>query len=154
MSRLTVFSFTTGRTVAALLLLSTGSVFAQTVQVSHAWARAMLPGQQASAAYMRLTAKTATRLVDISSPLAGVAEVHDMKMEGDVMKMRLIENLELPAGKTVELKKGGAHLMLMDLNKPLAAGTQLPLTLHFKDAKGVASRMDISVPVRTSAPRQ
>lgn len=114
----------------------------------------MLPGQQASAAYMRLTAKTATRLVDISSPLAGVAEVHDMKMEGDVMKMRLIENLELPAGKTVELKKGGTHLMLMDLTKPLAAGTQVPLTLHFKDAKGVASRMDISVPVRTSAPRQ
>ena len=121
--------------------------------VTGAWARAMLPGQQASAVYMRLIAKTTTRLVDISSPLAGVAEVHDMKMEGDVMKMRLIENLELPAGKTVELKAGGSHLMLMDLKKPLAAGSQLPLTLHFKDAKGVASRMDITLPVRTTAPR-
>lgn len=134
--------------------MSASSQTVPPVEATGAWARAMLPGQQASAAYMRLTAKTATRLVDISSPLAGVAEVHDMKMEGDVMKMRLIENLELPAGKTVELKKGGTHLMLMDLTKPLAAGTQLPLTLHFKDAKGVASRMDISVPVRTSAPRQ
>ncbi len=145
--------------VLAAIALLTGalSVFSQTappVEVTGAWARAMLSGQQASAAYMRLTAKTTTRLVDISSPLAGVAEVHDMKMEGDVMKMRLIENLELPAGKTVELKKGGTHLMLMDLKKPLAAGSHLPLTLHFKDAKGVASRMDITVPVRASAPRQ
>lgn len=112
----------------------------------------MLPGQQASAVYMRLTAKTATRLVDISSPLVGVAEVHEMKMEGDVMKMRLIETLELPAGKKVELKSGGYHVMLMDLKQPLASGSQLPLTLHFKDAKGVASRMDITVPVRTTAP--
>lgn len=124
----------------------------QPVQVTGAWARAMLAGQQASAVYMRISAKTATRLVDVSSPMVGVAEVHDMKMEGDVMKMRLIENLEIPAGKTVELKVGGTHLMLMDLKKPLAAGSQLPLTLHFKDARGVQSRMEISVPVRSTAP--
>lgn len=143
--------------IAMGIFLSSASTTAwaqstQPVQVTGAWARAMLAGQQASAVYMRISAKTATRLVDVSSPMVGVAEVHDMKMEGDVMKMRLIENLEIPAGKTVELKVGGTHLMLMDLKKPLAAGSQLPLTLHFKDARGVQSRMEISVPVRSTAP--
>jgi copper(I)-binding protein len=69
---------------------------------------------------MSITAKDGARLVGASSPVAGVAEVHEMKMDGDVMKMRAVEGgLELPAGKTVELKPGGYHVMLMDLKAPL-----------------------------------
>mgnify|MGYP000594355482 CR=1 FL=1 len=86
------------------------------------------------------------------SPAAGVAEVHEMKMEGDVMKMRAIPALDLPAGKTVELKPGGYHVMLMDLKAPLAKDTTVPVTLMFKDAKGADSRMDVQVPVSATAP--
>jgi copper(I)-binding protein len=83
--------------------------------------------------------------------VAGVTEVHEMKMEGNVMKMRALEGgLELPAGKTVELKPGGYHVMLMDLKGPLARDSTVPLTLVFKDAKGVESRIELKVPVSTA----
>jgi copper(I)-binding protein len=122
------------------------------VKVEGAWARATVQGQKGSGAFMSLTAKDATQLVGISSPVAGVAEVHEMKMEGDVMKMRALPLLDLPAGKTVELKPGGYHVMLMDLKQPLAKGTAVPLTLRFKDAKGAESKLEVSVPVGTTAP--
>ncbi|MBC7608274.1 MAG: copper chaperone PCu(A)C, partial [Polaromonas sp.] len=88
----------------------------------------------------------------VSSPAAGVAEVHEMKMEGDIMKMRAVPVLDLPAGKKVELKPGGYHVMLMDLKTPLAKGSTVPVTLLFKDAKGVESRLELKLPVATSAP--
>lgn len=125
---------------------------AQPVQVKDAWVRATMAGQKTSGAYMKLTAKTAMRLVGITTPAAGVAEVHEMKMEGDVMKMRALPALNLPAGKTVELKPGSSHVMLMDLKQPLAAGATVPLTLLLKDAKGVESKIEIKVPVAASAP--
>lgn len=124
----------------------------QPVQVSGAWVRATVTAQKSSGAFMKITPKTATRLVGVSSPVAGVAEVHEMKMEGDVMKMRALDGLDLPAGKTVELKAGGYHVMLMDLKQPLTAGRTVPLTLRFKNAKGVESKLDITVPVSTVAP--
>ncbi|MFN9726364.1 copper chaperone PCu(A)C [Acidovorax sp.] len=122
------------------------------VKVDGAWARASVQGQKATGAFMRLTAQDATRLVRAESPAAGVTEVHEMKMEGDVMKMRAVPALELPAGKTVELKPGGYHVMLMDLKAPLAKDTAVPLTLVFQDAKGAESRLTISVPVATTPP--
>jgi copper(I)-binding protein len=124
----------------------------QAVQVKDAWVRPTVAGQKSSGAYMKLTAKTTQRLVGISTPVAGVAEVHDMKMEGDVMKMRALPALDLPAGKTVELKSGGYHVMLMDLKQPLAAGGTVPLTLLFKDARGVESKVTLNAPVAASAP--
>ena len=72
-------------------------------------------GPKATGAFMRLTAAQATSLVRAESPAAGVTEVHEMKMDGDVMKMRAVPSLALPAGKAVELKPGGYHVMLMDL---------------------------------------
>ena len=101
---------------------------------------------------MRLTAKEGARLVGVSSPVAGVAEVHEMKMDGDVMKMRAVPMLELPAGKSVQFKPGGYHVMLMDLKQPLPNGSTVPLTLVFKDEKGVESRMDLKLPVASVAP--
>jgi copper(I)-binding protein len=75
-----------------------------------------------------------------------------MKMEGDIMKMRAVPALDLPVGKKVELKPGAYHLMLMDLKAPLAKDSTVPLTLLFKDAKGVESRLELKLPVSTVAP--
>lgn len=141
---------------ALLLLLALGGTAAlaqgAAVKVDGAWARATVQGQRGSGAFMSLTASEATRLVGVSSPVAGVAEVHEMKMEGDVMKMRALPSLELPAGKKVEFKPGGYHVMLMDLKAPLAKDSTIPLTLLFKDAKGVESKLELKLPVATAAP--
>ena len=142
------------RTTLALACLLTGAAFAQTasVKVEGAWARATVQGQKGTGAFMKLTAPEGAKLVGASSPAAGVAEVHEMKMDGDVMKMRAIPALDLPAGKTVELKPGGYHVMLLDLKAPLARDTAVPLTLVFQDAKGAESKLNISVPVATTPP--
>ncbi|AYQ26609.1 copper chaperone PCu(A)C [Polaromonas sp. SP1] len=122
------------------------------VKVEGAWARATVQGQKGTGAFMSLTAKDATQLVGVTSPVAGVAEVHEMKMEGDVMKMRALPLLDLPAGKKVDLKPGGYHVMLMDLKAPLAKDSTVPVTLLFKDARGVESKLELKLPVATTAP--
>ena len=146
--------FTPWRAVAALLALSAGCVWAQPVpvKVSHAWVRTTVPGQQSTGAFMALTAPTAMKLVGVSTPAAGIVEVHEMKMDGDIMRMREVPQLELPAGKTVELKPGGLHVMLMDLKQPFAKDARVPFILHFKDAKGVDSQLKVTLPVATTAP--
>jgi copper(I)-binding protein len=138
--------------VAVLAACLSTSLWAQTVDVKNAWARATVQGQKGTGAFMTLTAKDGATLVSASSPVAGVTEVHEMKMEGDVMKMRAIPKLELPAGKPVDLKPGGYHVMLLDLKLPLQKDTTIPLTLVFKDAKGVETKSEIRVPVSQTAP--
>jgi hypothetical protein len=101
---------------------------------------------------MRITAKEPTQLVSASSPVAGSAEVHEMKMEGDVMRMRPAGAIDLPVGKPLELKPGGYHLMLQDLKKPLDNGSTVPLTLVFRNAKGMETRMDLRLPVAVQPP--
>ncbi len=138
--------------VVAATLFSTAAL-AQTVDVKGAWVRATVQGQKASGAFMQLTAKDKAQLVSVSSPVAGVAEVHEMKMDGDVMTMRPLQGgLDLPAGKAVDLKPGGVHVMLMDLKTPLVKDTTLPLTLVFKDGKGVQFKKELKVPVSLAAP--
>lgn len=152
MRRLTVMA------VGSLLgsLVVSGAAWAHAdaahVKVENAWARASVAGQQASGAFMRLTAQEPLKLVGVESPAAAVAEVHEMKMEGDVMRMRAIDSLDLPKNVAVELKPGGYHLMLQQLKAPLVKDTQVPVTLVFKDAKGAESRLSLQVPVRMSAP--
>ena len=138
--------------LAVLAAVAFSAAHAQGVDVQGAWARATVPGQKATGAFMKLTAKDGAKLVGAASPVAGVTEVHEMKMEGDVMKMRAIPGLDLPAGKAVELKPGGYHVMLLDLKAPLAKDTVVPLTLTFKDAKGVESKLELKVPVAARAP--
>ena len=121
------------------------------VQVQGAWVRATVAGQKSTGAFMRITARSATRLVGVSSPVAGVAEVHEMKMNGDVMTMREVPSIELPAGKAVDFKSGGYHVMLMDLKQPLLPGSTVALTLKFRDAGGVESGADMTVPVARMA---
>lgn len=136
------------------VFIPAGAVFSQdkSVEVKDAWVRTSVQGQKATGAFMTITTKEASKLVSVSSPVAGVTEVHEMKMEGDIMKMRAVAGgLELPAGKAVELKPGGYHVMLMDLKTALAKDTTVPLTLVFKDAKGVESKVELKVPVAAAA---
>jgi len=140
-------------TAAALAGLALSAVAHDAVEVQNAWARATVKGQMASGAFMTLTAKDGAKLVAVASPVAGVAQVHEMKMEGGVMKMNEVKGgLELPAGKAVELKPGGYHVMLMDLKEQLTKDSTVPLTLTFKDAKGVESQLELKLPVATAAP--
>jgi len=138
---------------AALTTACAVSAFAQTVTVTDAWARATVQGQKATGAFMKITAKDNAKLVGVSSPVAGVAEVHEMKMDKDVMKMAALPNgLDLPAGKAVELNPGGYHVMLMDLKAPLSKDSTIPLTLTVQDAKGVKSNIELKLLVGMQAP--
>lgn len=139
--------------ITTLIAGFAASAMAQEVDVSNAWVRTSVQGQSATGAFMTITARQDSRLVGVISPVAGVAEVHEMKMDGGVMKMRAVQGgLALPAGKPVELKPGGYHVMLMDLKAALAKDSTVPMTLVFKDAKGTESRVELKLPVATGAP--
>lgn len=141
------------KALAILLALSGAAAQAQNVSVQDAWIRSTVVGQKATGMFMTITAKDGGKLVGASSPVAGVVEVHEMKMDGGVMKMRAVEGgLDLPAGKAVELKPGGYHVMLMDLKGPMEKDALVPLTLVVKDAKGGESRVPLKVKVSTTAP--
>ena len=139
--------------IAVSLLIQSAAVHAQNVEVTDAWVRTTVQGQSGTGAFMKLRARDGARLVGVSTPVAGIAEVHEMKMEGDIMRMRAVPALDLPAGKTVELKPGGYHLMLMDLKGALPKEATVPLTLVFKDAKGVQSSLQLKVPVAAAPPQ-
>jgi periplasmic copper chaperone A len=146
--------FTTKSIAAcALFYWASASIYAQTVKLEGAWVRTAVQGQQGTGGFMKLTADQDMQLVGVSSPVAGVGEVHEMKMDGDVMTMRALPaGLTLPAGKTVELKPGGMHIMLMDLKQALPRGSTVPMTLLFKDKAGKDVKLEVKVPVAPRAP--
>jgi periplasmic copper chaperone A len=114
------------------------------VSVEQPWTRATPPGAKVGAGFMRLrNAGAADRVVGASSPVAGRVEMHVTRREGDVMKMREVKSFEVPAGGSFELKPGGAHLMLVDLRRPLTKGEKVPLTL--KLGKGGELKLELSV---------
>lgn len=115
------------------------------VVVENAWARATPPGAEVGAAYatLRNRSQAEVRLQALSSPAAGRVEVHDMKQENGVMRMRRIEALAIPPGGSVELAPGGKHLMLMDLRQPLQAGQRIALKLRFSDGSERAVELAI-----------
>ena len=127
---------------------STTTVSHSNVIISDSWVRPTVKGQRATGAFMKITAKENSKLLSVSSPAAGVAEIHEMKMEKDIMKMAAVPSLNVPAGGAVELKPGGYHVMLMDLKAPLADKATVPITLTFENAKGVKSQVELQVPVR------
>ncbi len=136
----------------SLCLSAAAQVKPADVTVKDAWVRTTVPGQKGTGAFMSITAKSDLRLVGASSAAAGVTEVHEMKMNGDVMQMRAVSGVDLPAGKAVALQPGGLHVMLLDLKTALPKNATVPLTLLFKDAKGVESKVELTVPVATTAP--
>jgi len=134
-------------TAATALLALAGAASAQT-KVADAWVRATVAQQKASGAFMQITSSQGGKLLEMSSPLAGVAEIHEMAMQGDMMRMRAVPALELPAGKAVELKPGGYHVMLMDLKQQLKTGDSVPLTLVVEGKDGKRETLQLKVPVR------
>ena len=134
-------------TVAGLSLLVASASQAQTT-TQDAWVRGTVAQQKATGAFLQITSKQGGRLVAAASPLAGVVEIHEMKMEGNVMKMAAVPGLELPAGKTVALQPGGYHVMLMDLKQPLKAGDTVPLTLTIEGKDGKKETLELKAPVR------
>jgi copper(I)-binding protein len=130
------------------LLAVTASVWAQTtVKVDDAWVRGTVSTQKATGAFMRLTPSANARLVAAQSPVAGVVEIHEMAMENDVMKMRQIPGLDLAAGRTLELKPGGYHVMLMDLKQQMKGGDSVAITLVFEDDAKKRFTQEIKAPV-------
>lgn len=118
------------------------------VTISDPWVRGTVAQQKATGAFMKLTAAEAARLVAVSTPAAGIAEFHAMKLEGGVMKMRRVDGIALPAGRVVELKPGGHHVMMMDLKAPMTAGSTVALTLTIETGDGVRSTLEVRAPVR------
>jgi len=132
---------------AAALCAALGSAHAATT-VADAWARGTVPQQQASGAFMRITSAEGGKLVGVSSPVAATVEVHEMKMDGGVMKMGAVPSLDLPAGQAVELKPGGYHVMLMGLKQQLKAGDSVPLTLTIEGKGGRKETLQVTAPVK------
>ena len=133
--------------VAAMTLLLAVCAQAQT-SVSDAWVRGTVAGQKTSGMFARITSAQGGKLVAAASPLAGVVEIHEMAMDGNVMKMRAVTAMDLPAGKTVELKPGGYHLMLLDLKQELKPGETVPVTLVVEGAGGKRENVEIKAPVK------
>jgi copper(I)-binding protein len=119
------------------------------VVVTNAWVRGTVPGQMATGAFMQLQSPADMALVDAASPDAKIVEVHQMKMEGGMMKMSAVDRLALPAGKTVDLRPGGYHVMLMGLVRPLKEGDTVPLTLTFEDKAGRRQMLEVKAQVKS-----
>ena len=140
------------RRIATAVALSTlPFVCLAQVTVKDPWVRGTVAQQKATGAFMHITAAGGGRLVSVSSPVAGVVEVHEMAMDGNVMKMRAIAGLDLPAGKAVELKPGGHHVMLMDLKQGLQPGQSVPITLVVEGPGGKRETVLVSATVRPLA---
>jgi copper(I)-binding protein len=117
------------------------------------WVRPTVAGQSATGMFVKLSAPSGARLVGASTPLAETVEVHMMKMEDNIMRMRALpDGLDLPAGQTVELAPGGYHLMLFKPRQAMPAGSTVPITLTFRDPDGKTSSMTIHAPVRATPP--
>ena len=128
--------------IAALALFACTAVRAQ-VSVDQPWVRTTVAQQTTTGAYMTITSKQGGKLVGASSPIAASVEVHEMKMDGDTMKMRAVDALPLPAGKPVELKAGAYHMMLVGLKKPVKFGDVVPIQLVVEDASGKRQTVDV-----------
>ncbi len=137
-------------TAAVTLLLAVPA--AAQVAVTDPWIRGTVPGQMATGAFMQLKSAQDAKLVEARSPVAGVVEIHEMKLENNVMRMRAVPALDLPAGRTVELKPGGYHVMLMDLKQQMKEGELVPVTLVVESA-GKREAIEVKATVRAPTAR-
>ena len=118
------------------------------VSITDAWVRANAPGQTVGAAYMTLESAQDSTLVSVETAVAGSVEIHSMTMDNGVMKMRMLDELVLKAGKSERLAPGGFHLMLFDLKKPLKAGETITFKLSFKDKTNKISIQNVVLPIK------
>ena len=133
---------------AVMLATTFGTSALAQVTVNDPWVRATVPEQKATGAFMQLSAPAGARLIEVRSSVAGVAELHEMSMEGTTMKMRAIPGIELPAGTPVELRPGGYHVMLMDLKHQLREGETVPITLVVEGKDKKRETLEVKAPVR------
>ena len=122
-------------------------VSAQTV-VDDAWVRATVAGQPSTGAFMHITASSDSKLVEVQSPAAKTVQIHESKMENDVMSMQQVASVALPAGKSVAIVPEGYHVMLIDLVGQIKVGDQVPLTLIVEDSKGVKESIEVKAQAR------
>jgi copper(I)-binding protein len=102
------------------------------LKITDAWAKTTVPGGSVSAAYMQISSAKPLKLIKAESPLTPNVEIHNMSMKEGVMEMRAVEAIDVPAGKSVALKPGGFHIMLIKVNKPINKGDTVPLKLTFE----------------------
>jgi hypothetical protein len=136
------------RIVFSLAALALAAAAQAQVSVKDAWVRATVPQQKATGAFMQIVSAKDAKLVEAKSPVAGVVEIHEMTMVNQVMQMRAIPGLDLPAGKMVELTPGGYHVMLMDLKGQVKENDQVPLTLVVADRDGKRQTLELKVPAK------
>lgn len=115
------------------------------IKVENPYTRATVAGQKVAGGFMKIENKgAADQLISASSPMAAEMQLHTMSMEGNVMKMREVKVIDVPANGSVDLKPGGLHLMFMDIKAPLKAGESVPVKLKFQKA----GEIEIRLPVR------
>jgi copper(I)-binding protein len=138
--------------IRKILALAAAGLFATAalaqVTVTGPWVRATVPAQKSSGAFMQLRSAKDARLVAVHTPVAGNAELHQMEMQGQSMKMRPVGGIDLPAGQVVNLASGGYHVMLFDLKRQLKEGETVPLTLVIEDAQHKRSDVNVAVQVK------
>jgi len=144
----TIICTVLGMTFSASTLAQNVSqtVTTNAIKVENAYTRATVPGQQVAGGFMKIENKGASvdQLLSASSPAAGEVQLHEMAMEGNVMKMRQVKDIAVPAGGAVELKPGGLHLMFMGLKGPFAAGETVPVKLKFAKAGELEVKMPVN----------
>jgi copper(I)-binding protein len=138
---------------AALAALAIVLPAAAQVTVTEPWVRGTVQGQMATGAFMTLQSAKDARLIEAASPVAGVVEIHEMALENNVMRMRAVQALELPAGRVVELKPGGYHVMLMDLKQQMKEGELVPVTLVVESG-GKRETIEVKASVRAPTARR
>ena len=126
------------------LMLVAAPAFSQ-VEIENPWARATAPGAKTAAGYMVIRNRSASpdRLVRAESPVAARVETHVHIKEGDVLRMREVKGLDIPANASLELKPGGAHLMFMDIRRPFREGETIPVTLEFESASTIKVELHV-----------
>ena len=122
-------------------------VSAQTV-VDDAWVRATVAGQPSTGAFMHITASSDSKLVEVQSPAAKTVQIHESKMENDVMSMQPVASVALPAGKSVAIVPEGYHVMLIDLVGQVKEGDTVPLTLTVENANGEKESIKVEAQAR------
>ena len=153
MKRRQILIFASLAITAAAMSARAHAFKAGDIDIGHPFARATLPGQPAAAVYLRLDNRgRADKLVkgSVGKDIADRVEIHLMQMDGDVMRMREIDTLDVPANKTTVLQPGGTHLMLVGLKAPLKEGARIPVTLRFEKA----GEVQVTVSVESVKPAE
>jgi copper(I)-binding protein len=148
--------------ISRLLIICLGSLLALSAQahgfavgelvVRHPYAAPTLSGVQNGAVYFKSiknAGKQADQLLSAKTQVAEKVEIHEMTMDGNIMKMRPLSSIEIPAGAEVSIAKGnpnGYHLMLLGLKQPLKDGDRFPVWLTFKQAGEVKVEVSVQTP--------